>query len=131
MNKEYAMCRRCPISQTCHPALTPELLSDDGRRILPISKHEDESVWHCRSFTCLQDGMRGAREAKQRGNFNWKTVVELSGKQHRVRASVFSSPTKRTDVRELRVVTHNNRIYSLGPGGLYYRAGSYVAPINI
>lgn len=131
MNKEYAICRRCPINQECHPALIPEILSDNGLRSIPISKYEDESVWHCRSFTCLQDGMGGAKEAKQHGRFGWKTVVELSGKKRWVRAAVFGSPTKRTDVRELRVVTRANRIYSRGSDGVYYRAGSYVAPIKI
>lgn len=75
--------------------------------------------------------MGGAKEAKQHGRFGWKTVVELSGKKRWVRAAVFGSPTKRTDVRELRVVTRANRIYSRGSDGVYYRAGSYVAPIKI
>jgi len=130
MNKEYAMCNGCPIRLECHPALTPQAISDDGLRLLPISKN-DEKSWHCSSFTCLRDGMRGARDAKQNGNFTWRTIVELSGRERRVKAAAFGSPSKRTDILELRVITRTRRLYSLGEDGRYYRAGRYTAPIEI
>ncbi len=131
MKQEYAICQGCPIRLECHTELVPQILTDDGLRLLPVSPYEDEKAWHCRSFTCLRDGMRGARDAKQHGTYTWRTVVELSGRQRRIKTAVFGSPSKRTDILELRVIARNRRIYSQGPDGRYYRAGKYVAPIEI
>jgi len=119
MNKEYAICRKCPISRRCHTALIPTVMNAESNGTTPVMKHEELQPWECLSFTCPGDGATAARDAAKNGPFSPHELVELDNSVTTEDAAPFISQTKPLFTR---VVTPDERIYSLGQDGRYYRA---------
>lgn len=92
-------------------------------------RYEDPEVELCDKFTCLGDGMRAARGAREHGRYTRTTVVEMNNTAHEEDIAIFGSGTKPTDRLGLRGIAKNGHIYALGSDGVYYRAGRYVTPL--
>jgi hypothetical protein len=119
MNKEYAICRKCPIQRRCHTELLPTVMNAESNGASPVIKHEELNPWECLSFTCTGDGATAARHAAKNGPFAPHELVELDHSVTTEDAAPFASLTKPLFTR---VVTRDARIYSQGQDGRYYRA---------
>ena len=119
MKKEYAICRACPIKRRCHTELTPTVLNAESNGTVPVNRYEELQPWECLSFTCWGDGATAARQAAANGPFSQYELIELDNTVLTEPAAPFISQTKPLQTR---VVTPDQRIYSQGSDGRYYRA---------
>lgn len=119
MNKEYAICRTCPIKRRCHTELVPTIMNAESNGAATVLPLEELNPWECLSFTCRGDGATAARKAAAHGPFTRHELVELDNSVHTEDAALFASQTKPLKTR---VVTPDERIYSRGRDGRFYRA---------
>lgn len=94
-------------------------MNAESNGVTPVTRNEDLNPWECLTFTCTSDGATAARNAAVHGPFSRYELVELDNTANEEDAAPFCSQTKPLQTR---VVTPDERIYSQGRDGRYYRA---------